>query len=582
MFRSSRLSGLPLTLTLFSASHALAQTPPDAGQILRQQQPQADTQLERLPATENASPRPAQGPADGLSVTVRRIRFSGHAGLAEESELQAEVAHAIGKTLGMAQIQQLAENIGQYLKRKGWFLARAYLPEQDITDGDIEIVILPGRIEGNADGQGLRLETELRSLKPERIRKTVARALFDASNTAAHGLRLERALLLLNDLPGISARATLEKGDTPGSTRVVVQATEGPIVSGNVGIDNQGNRYTGSERVNAQLAVNSPLGIGDQATLTASASERLSLAGLGYSLPLGHDGWRLSMAHFALRYRIGEEFASLDSKGSADTTQLGLSYPIVRSRERNLYARLGYEHKALRDEQLGTTQRDRRIDNLSLGLAGDSYDQYGGGGLSNYNIGLTHGDADLSRIAADVTADANVGAAGSFNRLNYSLARLQKLGSQLSLFASASGQLADGNLASSEKFILGGPGGVRAYPVGEAAGDKGVLGTLELRYDVPGQHAGANLQLQGFVDAGHITLNHSPWPGAVGSATGRNSYGIAGAGLGLSLNRIGVWNLRALWATRIGDNPGRTSVTGRDADGLRDRSRFWINAMLWF
>src|SRR4029077_11503587 len=75
---------------------------------------------------------------------------------------------------------------------------------------------------------------------------------------------------------------------------------------------------------------------------------------------------------------------------------------------------------------------------------------------------------------------------GNFNKFNYDVRRQQRLTDDASLLFSASGQLASGNLASAEKMSLGGPNGVRAYPVGEATGDSGIVTQTELRYIIPG------------------------------------------------------------------------------------------------
>ncbi|MDP1526515.1 MAG: ShlB/FhaC/HecB family hemolysin secretion/activation protein [Rhodocyclaceae bacterium] len=570
-------------LSLVAATGVSAQTSPDAGQLLRESQPLRPALPDRLPASEAPPTRPDLQATGGEKIAVHRIRFTGHEGLTTAQELHALVADAIGQSLDLGQLRQLADRVTRHLKSRGWFLARAYLPAQDVTEGDIEIAILPGRLEGGLPGAGIVVAGESLRIDAQRIRTTVAGALQAAgAEGAVHDSHLERGLLLVNDLPGVTARSTLEKGADPGTTRLVIQAQEGPLLSGNIGIDNQGNRYTGAERANGQLALNNPLRIGDQATLAFSAATGLELASLGYSLPLGHDGWRLSVGHTRLSYRIGEELAANRSRGEAATSTLGLGYPLLRSRQKNISLRFALEHKALRDESLGVVVKDRRIHLASVGMNFDSLDTHWGGGMNNAALTLHGGDADYSRVAADLTADAPAGTAGSFQRLNFNLARLQKLSTQTALFAALSGQQAAQNLPSSEKFGLGGPAAVRAYPGGEASGDSGLLGTVELRHDLPAGKGSGQWQFVGFVDAGQIALNKNPWPGSTGNATGRNRYTLAGAGLGINYSEPGQYVLRAVWAHKLGDNPGRAAVTHRDADGRRDSNRFWLTAMLFF
>ena len=130
--------------------------------------------------------------------------------------------------------------------------------------------------------------------------------------------------------------------------------------------------------------------------------------------------------------------------------------------------------------------------------------------------------------------------------------------------------------ASSEKFILGGPGGVRAYPSGEGSGDAGWVSNLELRYELPDWTNLGSLQLLGFADTGRVTLHRNPWAGAVTNAGNANSYGLSGAGMGVNLATRGDWSLRTTLAWTLGDNPGRSASTPQNADGRTDSWRFWV------
>ena len=158
---------------------------------------------------------------------------------------------------------------------------------------------------------------------------------------------------------------------------------------------------------------------------------------------------------------------------------------------------------------------------------------------------------------------------------------LQKLPGALSLWASLSGQMAQKNLDSSEKFILGGPNGVRAYSGSEGSGDDGWLGTLEVRYDMPGGTALGQAQLFGFYDTGAITLHKDAGNVPITTASAQNRYGLAAWGLGISLSKTSSHALRIVWARKVGDNPGR-STAGLDADGRADAARLWLQATLWF
>lgn len=149
----------------------------------------------------------------------------------------------------------------------------------------------------------------------------------------------------------------------------------------------------------------------------------------------------------------------------------------------------------------------------------------------------------------------------------------------MALFANFSGQSASKNLDSSEKFILGGPNGVRAYPGSEGSGDSGWLANVEARYDLPGTALGS-LQLIAFYDTGSIKLHDDTKDIAIATYTQQNVYRLSGWGLGLNLSKTGSYSLRLAWAQKIGDNPGR-SENGLDANGYADRSRAWLQATWW-
>jgi len=133
---------LPFLIS-FSAAQA---APPDAGQLLREQQPQRQMPRQ-LPTPETEKERSPLSDS-GVRVAVKGFTFSGIEGLATESELQALVADAVGKSLSFSELQSLAAKVTAHLKDKGWFLAKAYLPKQDITSGVIEIAVIQGKSDG--------------------------------------------------------------------------------------------------------------------------------------------------------------------------------------------------------------------------------------------------------------------------------------------------------------------------------------------------------------------------------------------------------------------------------------------------
>lgn len=298
---------------------------PDAGQLLREQEPQRPAAPLFPPAEEERARPPLTD--TGLRVTVRAFRFTGYEGLATEAELQAVVAGLLGRSLGFGELQQAAADVTTFLReKKSWFLARAYLPAQDVTDGIIEIAILAGRSQGSIT---IQRDASVR------IHEWVLQAIGATAIRPGEPLRnadVERAVLLMNDLPGVAAQASLAAGTTPGSTGVQVDVKEGPLFGGNIWEDNQGNRYSGTWRSNGLLSVNDPLGVGDQLTLLMTGAEDIAQGRASYSVPLSASGLRGSVAYSGMYYRLARDLKAQGLAGSAHTWNAGLAYPLYRSR----------------------------------------------------------------------------------------------------------------------------------------------------------------------------------------------------------------------------------------------------------
>jgi len=567
---------------ILASSYAHAQALPSAGGLLNQQQqlgqpprPQSTAPAELgLPA----QPEPGvQAQAPELSVRLHSITFNGDTDLAAKEDLPALTQPMVGKTLGHAGLQQLADTITEYLRGRGYVLARAYLPPQDLTDGNLVITLVAGRLEQGTERISVTGDTRS---SHERLAAIAAAALPQGVPLKKEDL--ERALLLINDQPGISAHASIAKGDEPGTSKLLVSATEGPLVSGQLSVDNYGNRSTGTVRGNAILSINDPLRIGDQLTLGFSKTSGSEIANLGYSVPLTASGLRLLLGGSYLHYHVDQDtYSALDLSGHAVVGSVGLDYPLIRSRTQNLNASVLYEHKQLDDDALGTNLSSRKLDDATLALTGNRFDSLGAGGLMEGRIALTLGHANLAGNPEDEAADAvSSRTAGNYAKLTLNLSRLQTLDQNWSVYTGMSAQLANENLDSSEKFLLGGPTGVRGYPVGEAAGDEGWLGTLELRRYVNVGLPSVKVQALGFVDAGQIRLHHQPWAGSTLNADNTNSYWLTSAGVGVNV-WSGRWNVHGAVARTIGRNPG-SSLSGANVDGLATSWRAWVQVGMAF
>jgi len=551
---------------------AWAQQVPDAGALLRQQAPEAPARPRPVPQPEpSAAARQSEPSASSeFSLAVKGFRLKG-VSLLPLSQLQALVIPSVGQRLNLAQLQALAARVAEEYQRQG-YLARVVLPPQDVTAGEVELLVVEGRL-GGVD----LLPRGVSRQKPEVVQSIAAAGMPPGSPVRTDAL--ERAAQLLAELPGVTADAVLVPGRQPGELRLQVSYEDRPMLGGAVQLDNHGVRSTGLARLNAELNLDNPTGRGDQAALSSLISEGTLMVRAQYGTLLGPSGLRAQVHTSALEYRLLAPFKSSQAEGQARAWGLTARYPVLRSQPRNTYASVSWESRRLENRALGVESDLRRLDVGTLGLWGDRADSLGGGGLTQWSLALVSGRLDLSANAADLERDqAGPQRQGSFSKLTWTLARRQAVARRLEAVVQASGQWASKNLDSGEKLSLGGPGGVRAYPSLEASGDAGAVLNAELQLRPrEGWRVGV------FYDHGWVQLQRKPWPGwNSGNSALPNHFHLRGAGLSMVWAPSGRWAVRAVLASPVGINPGREAATGRNADGRPSAVRGWMSATAQF
>ncbi len=560
---SALLPLLPLAQLLSAV--ALAQTPPDAGSLLQQQR-QATPPLPPPPRSD--TPRLTQPQelslGGGQQVKVLRFELQGNR-LIDSATLQATLSLYRGRTLGLSDLQRAAAAVAEAYTQAGW-LARVYLPPQDITEGVILLQVEEARF------GTVRIDKGAAGLRFDSAR---AAAMIGAQQAGGAPLRLpalDRSLMLLGDLPGVNSAGSLVAGSQPGETDLLLKLSDGSLMMGDGSVDNAGSPSTGAYRLNAGLSLSGLLGLGDALTGNLSHTEGSDYGRMAGSAPMGSHGWRVGTSASTMRYRlVGADFAALNAKGESSTWALDAVFAALRTRERNLSVQFSFERKRFRNQANGTVGSDYQSCTASAGLSGNLFDELGGGGANAAGLILSQGSLDLNGSPSFAADAAGPKTHGGFTKLRYGFSRQQMLTGKLSAFAAIAGQTSVRNLDSSEKFFLGGAQAVRAYPASEAGGARGQIINLELRAQLP-------VDLRGvvFYDWGRVKINvDNDFPGApkINQAT------LQGAGLGLSWTGPRALDLKLTVSTRIGSNP-LANAAGLDQDGTLQRTRVWLQASL--
>lgn len=447
------------------------------------------------------------------------------------------MADAEGKSLTLLQLGDLAARITGYYQSRGYPLARAIIPSQTIESGIVRIQVIEATYGEVSLDNSSRVKDALleAALAPLQSGKMIGQ------------IELDSVLLKIADIPGVVVGVLLKPGDTVGTSNLLVSITPGAVVTGNMTLNNDGDRYTGRARIRGTLNVINPLHRGDVLSIIGlSSGSGLNYGSIAYEFLLNGKGALIGGSYTALRYDLGEELASLKAHGSAQVKSLWARQAIVRSRDVNLYGKILYEGKQLRDRiDTAGIRTDRHLDNWTLNLAGDAALL---GGVNSWNLNWTSGRVGFDDTEAQLADAATAGTNGRFSKWSANLARLQSLSPKNALYLAFSSQWASTNLDSAEKTSAGGPAGVRAYDVGALSGDAGYLVTVELQHDL-GLGWNGRWQAVAFFDNAHIRVNDAVW------VAGPNSATLSGAGVGLNWMGPNQWRAKTYIATHIGAPP---------------------------
>lgn len=478
--RLSWIFGLCLVVPLVGAEPRL--TPGDRDLIrdrqdrLLQEQQRRLEELQQLPGEEARSEETA--PVDeGHCIEILRIDLQGAAHLAE-SRRDELLAPFLGRCLGTPQLNELLRVItGDYLDR-GYVTSRAYLPQQDLADGQLEIIVIEGRLEG-LDSSAMATDRELAMAFPGSVGD-----LLDLRE-------LEQLVDQLNRLPSRPAQLELLPGEHVGGSRVSVQGQPEKAWRVSATRHNDGDIGTGEQQMGLGFDWDSPLGLADQFSLRTSQDavtdhwRHSDSQSASYGLPWGWwtFAYHYSQSYYRMRHE-GTGFPFVYDGGSRTQqwsaervlhrdglSKTGVSLAMSHYRTRNYVdgSLIATSSNRLTEQQLGFNH-GRRVGSAFINL--DIGWQRGSGALDAQAEGNPHGSESVAR----------------YNKYSATLSYLQPFqlwDEPFSFDSLAHGQRSEDVLFSPQRISLGGLSSVRGFKDQSLSGDTGGYWRNQVRWRRP-------------------------------------------------------------------------------------------------
>lgn len=485
---------------------------------------------------------------DKKVFTLTGIMLSG-ASVFTADDLSFAYDDFLNQQVSFANLETIANRITRHYRRSGYALSYAVLPAQKIKEGRVRLDIVEGYV------------SKVSFLGADNLPDRELRRYLD-DVVAAKPLSmplLERALMLLNDLPGIEARGILQPASVMAGTELVVTINR-EKQDARLSLDNRGSRYLGRTRVIAEGGLNSVLAGFDRLSvrgLVTSDTDELRMAEAYYQYPLSTDGAVLTIGGGVTRTEPGARLSSADIQGDSSFFDVGVAVPVIRSRRYSLSFKAGLESLNTDTDIAGIGLSNDRIRSFKTGVVFDGLDPFYGSNRVVLDVvkginGLGATDDGAGRSRANGKHD--------FWRIEGSFVRLQQITTAFSFYTAIAGQYAWDPLLSAEEFGVGGVTFGRAYDPSEISGDHGLTGLIEVRYNIDWpKMPKTKLQAYGFYDAGVV------WnKGQVVADPEKESLASAGAGLRFNLpNHMDGGIELAMPLTR------RVEAEGSDGDDVR-------------
>lgn len=412
--------------------------------------------------------------AKQVAFRLRQVRLEGMT-VFEEKQIADLYQSSLGREITLDTIWQIAERITKRYQNAGYFLSRAYIPEQEIEGGVVTIRLVEGYI---AEVALEDAPTAVHSLVQKLIERVKAKRPLNAYD-------LESFMLHMNALPKKQYRAFVEpiKGATAGTTRLLLRPLK-ESGNGSIVLNNFGSLFLGPYQgmVTYQDSF-LPLQKTTLSVLnTFLQPKELIYSSLRHAIPIA-PGWEIELFGNYVISKPGDILETHDIKNTSAGFGVGVSWQPVRLRRENLIFTLQLTGKEtdsnMRKPARSVLSRDRiRAIRGSINYdVGDGWNGYNYFTL-NVNQGLKilgsseKGDLDLSRDEATP----------HFTTAQLDYTRQQMLYGNLMAVGRLSGQLSSASLYSSEEFGYGGQAFGRAYDSSEITGDHGAAASLEVYY----------------------------------------------------------------------------------------------------
>ncbi|MGI2030297.1 ShlB/FhaC/HecB family hemolysin secretion/activation protein [Endozoicomonas acroporae] len=470
---------------------------------LLQQQADKLKQLQDLPQPVVSEPIVTED-SNAQCFSINHIELDG-ASLLSTAEQATLLSPWLNTCVGIAQINQLVKTITNHYIEAGYVTSRAYIPQQNLSDGHLFIQVIEGRVESfqPLPGSGL-VDSELAMAFPG--------LKGDYLNLRA----LEQGIDQMNRLPSNQAQLKLQPGSKPGETVVGIDNQPSKPWRVSLGYHNNGSESTGDRQWQGSVEWDNPLQLNDQLRINLAKDaitdqyRQSRSSSLSYRLPYGYWTFNYDFSYSDYETRNESNGFPFDSDGDTRNHTATVSRLLHRDQAGKTSASLSVRHTRTRNfiEDSRIDVSSYQLSELSLGL---NHGRRLWRGLLNLDIAAQRGMPWFDAVDThNPTAGQPVAQHEKYTATISYLLPFTLWDNSFTFNSLATGQKSADVLYGPMRFTAGGLGSVRGFREQSLSGDSGGYWRNDLSWRTPVTFQGINTLFQQFTatlayDVGVIT-----------------------------------------------------------------------------
>jgi len=286
-----------------------------------------ESTIDRVEVDKSAQPKAESQISKEQRFVLQSVSVLGNETLKPEDVI-AVVKPYVGTTVGVSQLNVIAQEITKIYTRQGYVTSRCVIPQQEVKNGVVTLQLIEDKLRGIA----------LSGKSSYRYNPSLfAKHFHDMQGKIININELNKRLLVLQRLPATHITPVLKKSAL-NLTDLVLQIADTADVN-SVSVANGGSQFTDKNRVMVNSQINNMSGNGDRLSLNLTTAlhtpKYFNSAQVGYLLPVGEKGGRLSASANVLTYKldpnvIGTAISDfIRYRGSSTGVTLGYEQPFL-------------------------------------------------------------------------------------------------------------------------------------------------------------------------------------------------------------------------------------------------------------